>query len=431
MRPRALLFCFLLFALMVAGVATRSGPILGLAAGMCVYLMEAIGSAPERVHLRLRRELSADRVSPAKSVEIKMTVSNDGPALAEVDLRDTLPAGLRMTAGTDVLLTTLPAGEQIEWAYTVEGLRGDFFFGEVQAEVTDPTGLFGAEKQIPGGGARLIVQPRPSRLRHIPIRPPQTRGFAGPIPSRQAGSGVDFFTVRGYEAGDELRHINWKLSARSEQALVTNVFEQERIADVGIILDARLPAYALGDGHFFEHAVRASADISDIFLSEGNRVGLLIYGSSIDRAFPGYGKVQRERILRLLARATPGFNYALEKMDNLPTRFFPTRSQIVLISPLLPEDEQVLTHLCAHGYRVLLVSPNPILYEVGDQQADSNPGRDWSGQMAFRLATLERKLQINRLRRSGMLVADWDVTQPLDALLQAVTARSILAGRRP
>ncbi len=424
MRSRAIFFSFLIFALLIAGVALRSGAVLALAAGFCVYLIEAVWSAPDQVKLRIRREISADRVSPGRPVEVRLTVSNEGPTLAELDLNDTLPSGLRLTEGTTALLTTLPAGEQLDWTYIVEGYRGDFFFGDVAAQVTNHSGLFEIDKQIPSSG-RLIVQPRPTRLRHIPIHPPQTRGFAGPIPARQAGSGVDFFTVRNYEAGDELRHINWKLSARTEQALVTNVFEQERIADVGIILDARLPAYAQpGQDRLFEHAVRAAADLAEIFLSEGNRVGLIVYGSAIDRAFPGYGKVQRERILRLLARATPGFNYALEKMDNLPTRFFPTRSQIIMISPLLPEDEKVLPHLCAQGYHVLLVSPNPIVYEAGGQLDD------WSGRMAYRIATVERKLQINRLRRSGMAVADWNVAEPLDPLLQSIMARTPQGGRR-
>ena len=424
MRPRTILFCALIFSLAIAGVAMRSGGILALAAGFCLYLIEAVWSAPQQADLSIQRTLSADRISPGRPVEVRLSVTNNGPALPELYLDDPLPARLSLTEGRTFLLTSLAPGQHIEWSYTVEGDRGDFFFGDVTASVSEHTGLFQITKAFETG-LQLIVQPLPRHMRHIPIRPSQTRGFAGPIPARQSGTGIDFYTVREYEPGDELRHINWKLSARQEQQLITNVFEQQRIADVGIILDARQPAYAqAGMGNLFEHAVRAAADLAENFLNEGNRVGMLVYGSSIDRAFPGYGKVQRQHILRVLARANPGFNYALEKLDNLPTRFFPSRSQIILISPLLPDDEKVLPHLCAKGYHVLLVSPNPITFETANQ------GSEWVDQIAFRIATAERHLQINRLRRSGIVVADWNVHEALDPVLQALMARTPQSGGR-
>lgn len=402
----------------------RSGGILALAAGFCLYLIEAVWSAPQKADLSIQRTLSADRISPGRPVEVRLSVTNNGPALPELYLDDPLPARISLIEGRTFLLTSLAPGQHIEWSYTVEGDRGDFYFGDVTASVSEHTGLFQITKAFETG-LRLIVQPLPRHMRHFPIRPPQTRGFAGPIPARQAGTGIDFYTVREYEPGDELRHINWKLSARQEQQLITNVFEQQRIADVGIILDARQPAYAqAGIGNLFEHAVRAAADLAENFLNEGNRVGMLVYGSSIDRAFPGYGKIQRQNILRLLARANPGFNYALEKLDNLPTRFFPSRSQIILISPLLPDDEKVLPHLCAKGYHVLLVSPNPINFETANQRSE------WVDQMAFRIATAERHLQINRLRRSGIVVADWNVQEALDPVLQALMARTPQSGGR-
>ncbi len=435
MRPRLILFCVLIFALVIAGVASRfaqgndeteinTSGILALAAGFCLYLIEAVWSAPQRADLRIQRHLSADRVSPGRPVEVNLVVTNDGPDLPELYLDEILPARLSLIEGRTHLLTSLKSGEEIEWTYTVEGDRGDFYFGDITATASEQTGLFKITQALETG-QRLIVQPLPRHMRHIPIRPPQTRGFAGPIPARQSGTGTDFFTVREYQPGDALRHINWKLSARQEQQLITNVFEQQRIADVGIILDARQPAYAqAGMGNLFEHAVRAAADLAENFLNEGNRVGMLVYGSAIDRAFPGYGKVQRQNILRLLARATPGFNYALEKLDNLPTRFFPSRSQIILISPLLPDDEKVLPNLCAKGYHVLLVSPNPINFESRHQ------GSEWVDQMALRIATAERRLQINRLRRSGIVVADWDVKEALDPVLQALMARTPQTGGR-
>ena len=86
----------------------------------------------------------------------------------------------------------------------------------------------------------LVVHPRYPKLDRIKDTvPPQTHGFAGPIAARQGGSGIDFWDVREYQAGNPLRRINWKLSARSERELYTSVFEQGAPWPMGLILDAR------------------------------------------------------------------------------------------------------------------------------------------------------------------------------------------------
>ena len=88
--------------------------------------------------------------------------------------------------------------------------------------------------------------------------------------------------MREYQASDPQRQINWKLSARAERDLYTNIFEQERVADVGLIVDARQRTNVTGiDDSLFEHSVRAAAALAENFLDDGNRVGLLVYGSGL------------------------------------------------------------------------------------------------------------------------------------------------------
>jgi len=224
--------------------------------------------------------------------------------------------------------------------------------------------------------------------------------------------------VREYQLGDPLRWINWRVVARHTESLYTNVFEQERIADVGLILDARQQNDVLSpDGALFDHSVRATASLADVFLGAGNRVGLLIYGSGMTRTFPGYGKVQRDRIMRALARAKTGFNYALESLEYLPTRFFPARSQIVMVSPLLPEDLRVLVRLKACGYQVMVISPDPIDFEAKSLA----PHRTF--QLATRIARAERKLLLCELQRVGIQIVDWQVAQPLDRVIRVSLGR--------
>ena len=79
------------------------------------------------------------------------------------------------------------------------------------------------------------------------------------------------------------------------------------MADVGIVLDGRERSNLFAGGRsLFEHSVVASAALADAFLTQGNRVGLLIYSQYLQWTVPGYGKLQRERILQALSGAAPG-----------------------------------------------------------------------------------------------------------------------------
>jgi uncharacterized protein (DUF58 family) len=226
--------------------------------------------------------------------------------------------------------------------------------------------------------------------------------------------------VREYQSGDPRRWINWKQSARHPQKLFTNEFEQERIADVGLILDARMRSEVRVNGaSLFEHAVHATASLANTFLRDGNRVGLLIYGGFLAWVFPGYGKLQEERILQSLSQAEPGESLVFDNLDYLPTRFFPARSQIVLISPLFKEDLPILLRLRARGYQLLVISPDPITFEIN--ALENQPETE----LAAKIARMERVLLIRKTLQAGIQIASWQVDKPLDQTLHASL------GRRP
>jgi uncharacterized protein (DUF58 family) len=129
-----------------------------------------------------------------------------------------------------------------------------------------------------------------------------------------------------------------------------------------------------------------------------------------------------------LARAKTGFNYALESLEYLPTRFFPARSQIVMISPLLPEDLHVLVRLKACGYQVMVISPDPIDYEAKSADFRVLAGRralvphETFG-LASRIAHAERRLLLRELQRVGIQIVDWQVSQPLDRVIRVSLGR--------
>ena len=79
-------------------------------------------------------------------------------------------------------------------------------------------------------------------------------------------------------------------------------------------------------GHsLFEHSVLAAGALADAFLTQGNRVGLLVYSHYLQWTLPGYGKLQRERILHALSQCAPGPSQIFDGLQYIPTRVFPAR----------------------------------------------------------------------------------------------------------
>lgn len=416
MKGRGSFLVLLALILIVAGVATRNGTFIAMAIPLLVYLAVASWNKPQPLNLQAERWLERSKILPDTPIEMKVCVRNLGNLVEELEIKEFLPSGLRSVKGETEAVTALMTEGEIEMVSSIQGPRGEYVFYELDARSYETFGLFVTAATVEAT-SRLTIHPHAMKLKPVPIRPPQTRGFAGPIPSRQGGTGVDFLIVREYQPGDPLRQINWRVSARAENDLFTTIYEQQRIADVGIILDSREQCdVRVGDQSLFEHGVRAAGALADTFLQDGNRVGLLVYGAAMTIAFPGMGKLQHERILQVLARAKTGFSYALERLDYLPTRFFPPRSQVILISPLTTDDIAIMSFLRARGYAVMVISPNPILFEAGAAPSDS------AEELARRCAQAERDLMLQGLRRAGVQVVDWDVTQPLEPLVRAAAA---------
>src|SRR5437899_1022835 len=133
-----------------------------------------------------------------------------------------------------------------------------------------------------------VVAPAMEDLRRARLGPRRTRPWFGQVPSRQIGAGTDFWGVREYVAGDEVRRINWKASARLDR-LFTNEYEGERSGDVVIVVDARRESFVGTEtDNPIEHGVRAALGIAEHVLASKNRVGLIVQREVIDWVPPAF-----------------------------------------------------------------------------------------------------------------------------------------------
>jgi uncharacterized protein (DUF58 family) len=415
---RSLFLSLLSYALLLTGMVTVQGAFLALALPLVTYLIVGYLQAPEKINLEATRHLSVERVSPDSNVDVTVIVTNRGASLEEILLEDVLPTGLTVHSGSRRHLLRLKKNETYTFAYTVSGPRGAYVFEAIQARVHDHLAVSSSTVQAEAKG-RLFVLPPVTRIRQVAIRPRGTRVYAGMIPARAGGTGTDFFGVREYQPGDPPSAINWRASARSMDKFYANEFQQERVADVGIVLDGRLRTNEFGRGHsLFEYSVQAAASMADALLNQGNRVGLLLYASYLSWTFPGYGKIQRERILHALANARAGESQVFSDLEHIPQRLFPPKSQIILVSPLSEDDLKPLIQLRAQGYEVMVISPNPVKFELSYLPANETI------QMAGRVVHMERILLLQKMGRAGVHALDWDVSESFDLFVKRRLSRS-------
>ena len=112
------------------------------------------------------------------------------------------------------------------------------------------------------------------------------------------GAGIDLADLREYQHHDDVRHIDWNVTARLQIPHV-RVFTEDREMTAWFLLDLS-PSIDFGSGDKRKQNVSASfvAVLARLLTRHGNRVGALLYGSGVDTVIPaGSG---RRHVLRLI-----------------------------------------------------------------------------------------------------------------------------------
>ncbi|MBI4940111.1 MAG: DUF58 domain-containing protein [Actinobacteria bacterium] len=157
------------------------------------------------------------------------------------------------------------------------------------------------------------------------------------------GAGVDVTDLREYEPGDDLRHIDWNVTARMDEPYVREYVE-DRDVTAWLLLD-RSPSMGFGPVDRRKHLVVAevAATVARILARGGNRVGAVLFDAEVERVVPpGHGRTQVLRILEHLLREPQPPDGARRPTDlAVPLRaalgLVRRRSLVVLVSDFIGE----------------------------------------------------------------------------------------------
>ncbi|MBV9283511.1 MAG: DUF58 domain-containing protein [Acidimicrobiia bacterium] len=185
------------------------------------------------------------------------------------------------------------------------------------------------------------------------------------------GQGTDFRDLREYEAGDDVRHVDWNVTARMD-ALYVREFTEDRELTAWLLLD-RSPSMGFGPVDRTKQALLRdfTTTVARLLIRNGNRVGALVYDNDVSRTIPP--RQGRDQVLLLLHDLLQpvdanGQVTDLRRLLERAARVIRRRSLIVLVSDFITEPgwEKPLARLNERHEVVAVRLFDPREYDLPD-----------------------------------------------------------------
>ena len=270
-----------------------------LAAGAWALMGAALAFLALRTAgLEATRTLHPSRLPVGEDSQVELIVANRGRRPTPVvERRDPVDGGPRRAR---LLLAPMPPGREERVSYRIPtDRRGVLRVGPLEARRFDPLALATSARTV-AAPAELVVHPAVEQLLALPHAPgdDRRRGFR---PATAMGvTGDDFYALRPWVVGEDLRRVHWPSTARRDELMV----RQHDIPWQGratVVVDLRSRYH---DEASLEQAVSAAASIA---VSTGRSGSLirLVGTDGTDTGF-GAGPGHLEAILDRLARVQAG-----------------------------------------------------------------------------------------------------------------------------
>ena len=235
----------------------------GLAA---LPFLAALLARRRRSRIATRRRLSDIRVVPGTRVTVTLDIENRSPSPTSfLLLEDQVPASLGRPAR--LVVSGIPGRGTLQASYTVlPQVRGRYRIGPLAVDVTDAFALTRLQMEF-DEHEDLLVTPEIEDLERSPD-PSAGISFGSSRARQLFRTGEEYYTMRQYQEGDDLRRLHWASVARTGQLMIRQD-ESTRRASGLVFLDNR--AAAVGQTHTapFERAVSVAATLGVLLTRKG------------------------------------------------------------------------------------------------------------------------------------------------------------------
>jgi len=256
--------------------------------------------------------------------------------------------------------------------------------------------------------------------------------------SPHRGFSVEFNDYRQYQRGDDLRHVDWKLYARSEKFYIKQ-YEDETNTRCMLALDTSASmAYGSKGLSKLDFAISVASALAYFIMRQRDAVGLLTYDDKLRDFLPARARQPHlMQLLRVLSQVQPGQQTDAAKPLGDLAATLTKKSLVLLISDLLQGEEATLATLrnlraMGHDVIVLHVMDDSELHFNFDESSefiDSETGEAFiTTPASVREAYLDN---VNRFlddckkqcQRAGVDYCLLNTSEPIDAALAAFLSK--------
>lgn len=331
--------------------------------------------------IHVHGEPDAQRCFETEQAHVRVWVTQEGASAVEVSIPD--------IAGMELEIPESDVGQ--EKTVTATARRWGRYSIGARIDVVARGGLLTGTATV--GAAEVIVFPlTPPQL--TPIPQTELLDRLGAHLTRHIGPGVEYADIRPYVPGDQLRAVNWPVSARRRQLHVTQRLT-DRAADVVVLIDGyRQPAGPATEAT--ERVVRGAAQVVQTALRHGDRAGIVALGGNHPRWLGAdIGQRQFYRVLDTVLNAGDRFEHTTGTLA--PRAAVPAGAIVIAFSTLLDtEFALALINLRKRGHVVLAVD---IL--------DSSPFEDEQDPLVDRMWALQRSAMYRDMATIGVDIVSW------------------------
>lgn len=186
------------------------------------------------------------------------------------------------------------------------------------------------------------------------------------------GTGMDLADLREYQHHDDVRHIDWNVTARLQSPHV-RVFTEDREMASWFLLDLS-PSVDFGSGEQRKSQVSAEfvAVLARVLTRHGNRVGAMLYGTGVDTVLPPRGgRAHVLQLLHMLQTRPETTGTVTTRLDDLLTsaaQLLRRRSTVFVVSDFISEPgwETTLGQLAQRHEVVAVRLLDPLELELPD-----------------------------------------------------------------
>ena len=243
-------------ALVISWAALGEIELLGAGAALIVAVVAALFVTNwNRPALDIRRQLNPSLVHEGDRTAVELAITN---------LRRFPAFNLTVADGVGGLGTArfaighLRRQEPAAASYRIVCRpRGVYKVGPAHVRVGDPLGLASSESET-GDVDQLIVYPATESLAGYPYVRGRDPSQMASKPEQSQRGGEDFFTLRSYRSGDDLRRVHWPSSAKLDELMIRQM-ENPWQSRALIFFDVRQRSHP--DNDTFEKAVKGTASV--------------------------------------------------------------------------------------------------------------------------------------------------------------------------